>query len=73
VYVSPTRVSPLFLLRLMPARIALRGETEATPLQEKLNDLAELIAIIGSIVGAVFFTALLIRYFVQLGTGIPKR
>jgi len=53
--------------------LALRGDTENTPLQLKLNDLAELIAKIGSIAGLALFTALMIRFFVQLGTGSPAR
>ena len=53
--------------------IALRGDTESTPLQLKLNDLAELIAKVGSAAGLILFTALMIRYFVQLGKGVPKR
>ena len=46
----------------------LRDETPATPLQLKLNALAELIAKIGSLAGLLLFTALMIRFFVQLGT-----
>ena len=53
--------------------IALRGDTENTPLQLKLNDLAELIAKLGSAAGLLLFTALMIRFFVQLGTGEPER
>ena len=52
---------------------ALRGDTENTPLQLKLNDLAELIAKLGSVAGLLLFTALMIRFFVQLGTGQPVR
>ena len=52
---------------------ALRSDTEHTPLQLKLNNLAELIAKIGSLAGLLLFVALLIRFFVQLGTGIPIR
>ncbi|KAF9448305.1 calcium-transporting ATPase [Macrolepiota fuliginosa MF-IS2] len=52
---------------------ALRTETEDTPLQIKLNHLAELIAKIGSAAGLILFIALLIRFFVQLGTGEPVR
>jgi P-type Ca2+ transporter type 2C len=52
---------------------ALRGDTEHTPLQLKLNYLAELIAKIGSAAGLTLFTALMIRFFVQLGTGEPSR
>ncbi|KAG8905804.1 hypothetical protein FRB99_008229 [Tulasnella sp. 403] len=46
----------------------LRGETENTPLQIKLNALAELIAKLGSLAGLVLFTALMIRFFVHLKT-----
>ncbi|KIP10478.1 hypothetical protein PHLGIDRAFT_84980 [Phlebiopsis gigantea 11061_1 CR5-6] len=53
--------------------MALRGDTENTPLQLKLNDLAELIAKLGSAAGLLLFTALMIRFFVQLGTGEPER
>ena len=52
---------------------ALRGDTEHTPLQLKLNYLAELIAKIGAAAGLALFTALMIRFFVQLGTGEPSR
>jgi Ca2+-transporting ATPase len=53
--------------------MALRGDTENTPLQLKLNALAELIAKIGSVCGLVLFTALLIRFLVQLGPLLPDR
>ena len=39
----------------------------------KLNNLAELIAKLGSAAGLLLFVALLIRFFVQLGTGNPVR
>jgi P-type Ca2+ transporter type 2C len=52
--------------------IALRGDTEETPLQGKLNRVAELIAKIGSAAGVLLFTALMIRFFVELRT-IPNR
>jgi Ca2+-transporting ATPase len=42
-------------------------------LQLELIDLAEAIAKIGSIAGGLLFSALLIRYFVELGTNIPPR
>jgi P-type Ca2+ transporter type 2C len=51
---------------------ALCGDAENTPLQLKLNALAELIAKLGSAAGLILFTALLIRFFVQLGTGVPE-
>jgi P-type Ca2+ transporter type 2C len=38
-----------------------------------LNNLAELIAKLGSLAGLLLFIALLIRFFVQLGTGDPHR
>jgi len=53
--------------------MALRGDAENTPLQIKLNDLAELIAKVGSAAGLILFTALMIRYFVQIGTNNPVR
>ncbi|KAJ7592992.1 Ca-transporting ATPase [Mycena floridula] len=53
--------------------MALRGDTENTPLQLKLNALAELIAKLGSAAGLLLFVALLIKFFVQLGTGDPIR
>ncbi|KAG9315051.1 Ca-transporting ATPase [Chiua virens] len=53
--------------------MALRTDTENTPLQLKLNDLAELIAKAGSVAGLVLFFALMIRFFVQLGTNNPAR
>ncbi|KAJ7104244.1 calcium-transporting ATPase [Mycena belliarum] len=53
--------------------MALRGDPDNTPLQIKLNALAELIAKIGSAAGLILFISLLIRFFVQLGTGDPVR
>ncbi|KAK0222080.1 Ca-transporting ATPase [Armillaria fumosa] len=53
--------------------MALRGGGENTPLQLKLNYLAELIAKLGSLAGLILFTALMIRFFVQLGTNNPVR
>ena len=52
---------------------ALRRDTEHTPLQLKLNRLAEVVAKLGSIAGALLFFGLLIRFFVQLGTHNPPR
>jgi Ca2+-transporting ATPase len=52
---------------------ALRGDTENTPLQLKLNALAELIAKLGSVAGLGLFVALMIRFFVQLAQGEPAR
>lgn len=60
-------------LLLNDSSTALRGDTENTPLQLKLNDLAELIAKVGSAAGILLFTALMIRFFVQLGTNEPPR
>jgi len=45
---------------------------EITPLQAKLNRLAGLIAKLGSAAGLLLFTALMIRFFVQLKT-VPGR
>ncbi|KAI0359713.1 calcium-translocating P-type ATPase [Trametes cingulata] len=53
--------------------MALRGDAENTPLQIKLNNLAELIAKLGSAAGLILFTALMIRFFVQLGTHNSER
>ena len=46
----------------------MRNESEMTPLQIKLNELALEVAKIGSMTGALFFVSLLIRYLVQPGT-----
>ena len=51
---------------------ALTGDTESTPLQLKLNDLAELIAKIGGTCGLILFGSLMIKFFVQLKTH-PER
>ncbi|GAA5999611.1 calcium-transporting ATPase PMC1 [Rhodotorula paludigena] len=48
--------------------MSLQGDAEDTPLQLKLNYLAELIAWLGSGAGLVLFVALMIRFFVKLGT-----
>lgn len=48
--------------------ISLQSDAESTPLQIKLNSLAELIAKLGATAGLVLFTALMIRFFVQLKT-----
>ncbi|KAG1821813.1 Ca-transporting ATPase [Suillus subaureus] len=53
--------------------MALRTDTEHTPLQLKLNVLAELIAKLGSLAGIVLFSTLMIRFIVQLATGSPAR
>jgi hypothetical protein len=52
---------------------ALRGDDENTPLQLKLNALAELIAKLGSGAGLLLFVALMIRFFVQLGINKHER
>ncbi|KAF8340446.1 calcium-translocating P-type ATPase [Cantharellus anzutake] len=56
--------------RSMNGRIlmGLRGVTPNTPLQLKLNVLAELIAKIGVLASLVLFTALMIKFFVELHT-----
>ncbi|ESK85120.1 calcium-transporting atpase [Moniliophthora roreri MCA 2997] len=46
--------------------MALRGDAEATLLQLKLNDLAELIAKLGSGAGLILFVALFIRFLARL-------
>ncbi|KAG2065094.1 calcium ATPase [Suillus decipiens] len=53
--------------------MALRTETEHTPLQLKLNVLAEFVAKPGSIAGIILFFALMIRFIVQFATGSPVR
>lgn len=47
---------------------ALKGDSENTPLQLKLNELAELIAKLGSAAGLLLFAVLMIKFFVQLKT-----
>ncbi|KAI9339257.1 PMCA-type calcium-translocating P-type ATPase [Pilaira anomala] len=52
--------------------MALRTDNETTPLQEKLNGLASMIAKLGSASGLIMLIVLLIRYFVNWKTeGIP--
>ncbi|KAL8278631.1 hypothetical protein RQP46_008923 [Phenoliferia psychrophenolica] len=46
--------------------MSLRGDAEETPLQLKLNALAELIAKLGSLAGLLLFSVLMIRFFVEL-------
>jgi Ca2+-transporting ATPase len=53
--------------------MALRSEPESTPLQEKLNDLAEMIAKMGSAAGLLMLIVLLIRYFVGWKAGVPDQ
>lgn len=48
--------------------MAMRTDTEETPLQLKLNKLAELIAKAGAGSGLILFISLMIRFFVQLRT-----
>ncbi|CAO3632203.1 unnamed protein product [Mucor fragilis] len=45
--------------------MALRTDNETTPLQEKLNGLASMIAKLGSAAGLIMLIVLLIRYFVN--------
>lgn len=52
--------------------MAMRGDADETPLQIKLNHLAELIAKLGGASGLLLFIALMIRFFVQLKTN-PDR
>jgi hypothetical protein len=53
------------------APTCLHDETPATPLQLKLNALAEVIAKLGSLVGLLLFIALMICFFIQLKTEPP--
>ncbi|KAH9025496.1 calcium-translocating P-type ATPase [Lactarius pseudohatsudake] len=53
--------------------MALRRDSENTPLQLKLNVLVETIAKLGGFSGAFLLAVLLDRYFFQLGTHIPQR
>ncbi|KAL0095154.1 PMCA-type calcium-translocating P-type ATPase [Phycomyces blakesleeanus] len=53
--------------------MALRSEPETTPLQEKLNGLADMIAKLGSAAGILMLIVLLIRYFVGWKEGIPSQ
>lgn len=49
------------------------SENENTPIQLKLNDLADAITKIGTIAGGLLFASLLVRYFFELGTIVPQR
>jgi Ca2+-transporting ATPase len=49
-------------------RMALQDNDDITPLQSKLNRLADYIAKLGSTAGIILFTSLLIRFFTQLDT-----
>ena len=51
---------------------ALIGDNESTPLQLKLNDLAEFIAKIGGACGLILFASLMIKFIVQLEAN-PER
>jgi Ca2+-transporting ATPase len=51
----------------------LSNDSENTPWQLKLNDLAEAIAKVGSVAGGLLFVALLVRYFFELGTNDLQR
>ncbi|KAG2184768.1 hypothetical protein INT43_000681 [Umbelopsis isabellina] len=54
--------------------MALRTEAQSTPLQEKLDSLAEMIAKLGSAAGLLMLLVLLIRYFVGWKfNGIPTK
>ncbi|KAI8887494.1 PMCA-type calcium-translocating P-type ATPase [Backusella circina FSU 941] len=53
--------------------MALRSEPESTPLQEKLNGLAEMIAKLGSAAGLLMLVVLLIRYFAGWKNGVPDQ
>ena len=51
-----------------PLTLARPRDSESTPLQLKLNDLADEISQIGRIAGGLLFVALLIRCFFEPGT-----
>ncbi|KAI9283425.1 PMCA-type calcium-translocating P-type ATPase [Sporodiniella umbellata] len=51
--------------------MALRTENESTPLQEKLNKMAGMIAKLGSAAGILMLITLLIRYFAGWKYGVP--
>ncbi|KAJ6501168.1 Ca-transporting ATPase, partial [Mycena vitilis] len=53
--------------------LGLRGDADITPLQIKLNALAELIAKLGIAAGLALFITLFIRFCAQLGQGEPVR
>ncbi|KAH8917115.1 calcium-translocating P-type ATPase [Atractiella rhizophila] len=48
--------------------MSLQRPAETTPLQNKLNHLAQTIAKLGSAAGGLLFFVLMIRFFIQLGT-----
>lgn len=53
--------------------VSMRTEQEETPLQVKLNDLAEKIAKLGGAAALLMLIVLLIRYFVGWRSGVPKK
>ena len=63
----------LFELSDAPLTLACPRDSESTPLQLKLNDLADAITTIGIISGGFLFVALLIRYFFERGMNILQR
>ncbi|KAG0047246.1 hypothetical protein BGZ83_007676, partial [Gryganskiella cystojenkinii] len=52
--------------------MSLRTDPEDTPLQSKLNDLAEQIAKLGSLAALLMLIILFIRFFVKFKEGIPE-
>ena len=61
------------VLELMVFAALRRDHDPGTPLQKKLKKFAELIAKIGCAAGLILFVALMVRFFVQLGTGESAR
>ncbi|CAB4419017.1 unnamed protein product [Rhizophagus irregularis] len=53
--------------------MSLRSEAEDTPLQEKLNDLAEKIAKLDGAAALLMFIVLLIKYFASFRYGVPSK
>jgi len=51
--------------------MSLRSDSEITPLQAKLNRLAEIIAYAGTTAGVLLFIALMIKFFVRLAKPLP--
>jgi hypothetical protein len=62
-----------FELSDVPLTSAFPCDSESTPLQLKLNDLAEAITKTGSIAGGLLCVSLLLRYFFEPGTANPQR
>ncbi|KAG6809940.1 hypothetical protein H0H92_014006 [Tricholoma furcatifolium] len=53
---------------------SVQSEPDTTPsMQANLNNLAEIIAKLGSFAGSILFTVLMIRFLVELGQGEPVR